>query len=186
MVTVTTSIWNLLLWVLFCLLLVCQSCIFGILTLALFFMLRKTFSGYQPARGLSAADMVHFCVIVRITGGSSKEQFISPLVLPKLPSRVYVRFGEAISLEGLDKRDKHACQEAYERVKDEVELGIDSLLRAREQDDYLDPATRLLYERVKEEQAPTFPAAVLDAAVSRTKLAREGKRRRQRHSEQRR
>ena len=52
-----------------------------------------------------------------LPGGSSKEQFVSPFVLPKLPSRVYVRFGEAISLEGLDRRDKMACQEAYERVK---------------------------------------------------------------------
>ncbi|CAM9762041.1 unnamed protein product [Ectocarpus sp. 4 AP-2014] len=113
-------------------------------------------------------------------GGSSKEQFVSPLVLPKLPSRVYVRFGEAITLEGLDKGDKEACQEAYETVKDEVEVGIQSLLRAREQDPYLDPTTRLLYERVKGEAAPTFPASVLDAAVLRTRLAREGKRRRKR------
>ncbi len=61
-----------------------------------------------------------------------------------------------------------------------MELGIDSLLRAREQDPYLDPATRLLYERIKGEPAPTFPAPVLDAAVSRTRLAREGKRRKER------
>lgn len=40
-----------------------------------------------------------------------------PLVLPKLPARVYVRFGEAISLEGVDKGDKDACQAAYDRVK---------------------------------------------------------------------
>eukprot|EP00752_Nemacystus_decipiens_P012922 g11436.t1 len=113
-------------------------------------------------------------------GGSSKEQFVSPFVLPKLPSRVYVRFGEAISLQDLNRRDKVACQEAYERVKDEVEVGIDSLLRAREQDPYLDPPTRLLYERVKGEPAPTFPAPVLDAAVLRTRLAKEGRRRRER------
>lgn len=42
---------------------------------------------------------------------------MSPFVLPKLPSRVYVRFGEAINLGGLNRRDKVACQEAYERVK---------------------------------------------------------------------
>lgn len=42
---------------------------------------------------------------------------MSPFVLPKLPSRVYVRFGEAISLGGLNRRDKVACQESYERVK---------------------------------------------------------------------
>lgn len=68
-------------------------------------------------------------------------------------------------------------------LQDEVELGIQSLLRAREQDPYLDPATRLLYERVKGEAAPTFPASVLDAAVLRTKLARRGKRRRQSQSQ---
>lgn len=61
-----------------------------------------------------------------------------------------------------------------------MEVGIDSLLRAREQDPYLDPPTRLVYERVKGEPAPTFPAPVLDAAVLRTRLAREGKRRRAR------
>lgn len=66
-------------------------------------------------------------------------------------------------------------------IQDDVEVGIDSLLRAREQDPYLDPPTRLLYERVKGEPAPTFPAPVLDAAVLRTRLAREGKRRRERN-----
>lgn len=48
---------------------------------------------------------------------------MSPLVLPKLPSRVYVRFGEAITLEGLDKSEKEACQEAYENVKVNASYG---------------------------------------------------------------
>ena len=65
-------------------------------------------------------------------------------------------------------------------VQDEVEVGIESLLRAREQDPYLDPPTRLFYERVRGEPAPTFPAPVLDAAILRTRLAKEGKRRRDR------
>lgn len=64
-----------------------------------------------------------------------------------------------------------------------MEVGIESLLRAREQDPYLDPPSRLLYERAKGEPAPTFPAPVLDAAVARTRLAREGKRRRNRNKE---
>lgn len=50
-------------------------------------------------------------------GGKSKEQFVPPLVLPKLPSRVYVRFGQPISLEGVDKRDRDTCQRIYEDVK---------------------------------------------------------------------
>lgn len=60
-----------------------------------------------------------------------------------------------------------------------MELGIDSLLRARERDPYLDPAKRLLYERVRGEAAPTFEAVELDAAVARTRLVRDGKTRRQ-------
>lgn len=40
-----------------------------------------------------------------------------PFVLPKLPSRVYVRFGEPVSLEGLDKSNRAACQDKYEHVK---------------------------------------------------------------------
>lgn len=51
------------------------------------------------------------------TAGAAREQFVAPFVLPKLPSRVYVRFGEPVSLEGLDKRDRDSCQEVYERVK---------------------------------------------------------------------
>lgn len=51
------------------------------------------------------------------TGGSFNEQVVPPLVLPKLPSRMYVRFGKAVSLEGLDKSDRAACQETYEHVK---------------------------------------------------------------------
>lgn len=58
-----------------------------------------------------------FRVVVHFAGGNSKEQVVPPLVVPKLPSRVYVRFGEPTSLEGIDKRDKIACQAAYERVK---------------------------------------------------------------------
>ena len=63
-----------------------------------------------------------------------------------------------------------------------MELGIDSLLRAREQDPYLDPATRLLYERLRGEPAPTFAAPVLDAAVVRARMSKDGQRRRQSRS----
>ena len=55
--------------------------------------------------------------VLPFSGGSSKEQFVPPFVLPKLPSRVYVRFGEPVSLEGLDRSDRAACQETYEHVK---------------------------------------------------------------------
>lgn len=57
-------------------------------------------------------------------------------------------------------------------------MGIESLLKAREADPYLDPAKRLLYERVKGEPAPTLEPAVLDAAIARTRLIVDGKRKR--------
>lgn len=63
-------------------------------------------------------------------------------------------------------------------TQSEVELGIESLLKAREADPYLDPAKRLVYERVRGESAPTLEPAVLDAAVARTRLVMDGKRRR--------
>lgn len=61
-----------------------------------------------------------------------------------------------------------------------MELGIESLLRARESDPYLDPAKRLLYERIRGEPAPTIEPAVLDGAVARTRLVMDGKKRRKR------
>ncbi|CAM9671076.1 unnamed protein product [Ascophyllum nodosum] len=108
-------------------------------------------------------------------GVTSKEQFVGPVVVPKLPARVYVRFGGAVSLEGLDRRDKVGCQEAYDRVKDEVELGIDALLRAREQDPFQDPPSRLLYERIRGRKAPTLQSAELDAAIERARLVRKSR-----------
>lgn len=61
-----------------------------------------------------------------------------------------------------------------------MELGISALLRARESDPYLDPAKRLLHERVTGTKAPSIEAPELDAAVSRAQLVLEGRRRRRR------
>lgn len=57
----------------------------------------------------------------------------------------------------------------------EVEVGIDSLSRAREKDPYRNPAKRLLYERVRGKAAPSFTPPDLDAAVDKARLAREKK-----------
>lgn len=65
------------------------------------------------------------------TGGDFKERVVPPLVLPKIPSRVYVRFGEAVSLEGLDRSDRTACQETYENVKvwyESADIALNSIL----------------------------------------------------------
>lgn len=56
-------------------------------------------------------------IFVWCTGGSFTEQVVPPLVMPKLPSRVYVRFGKAVALENLDRNDRAACQETYENIK---------------------------------------------------------------------
>lgn len=49
---------------------------------------------------------------------------MAPLVLPKLPSRVYIRFGQPISLEGVTKGDRDMCQKIYEDVKVTVPFAI--------------------------------------------------------------
>lgn len=42
---------------------------------------------------------------------------MAPFVLPKLPSRVYFRFGQPISLENVDKANRVECQRIYDTVK---------------------------------------------------------------------
>lgn len=52
-----------------------------------------------------------------IAGEDYQEPFLPPVVLPKLPSRLYVRFGQPFSLKEVNKKDRVKCQEIYENVK---------------------------------------------------------------------
>jgi hypothetical protein len=85
------------------------------------------------------------------------ELFQPPIAVPKpLPARHYFLFGKPMTLEGLDYRDKEACDLFYKAVKSELERGIDDLLRARLDDPFQDSLSRLSYERIFGKVAPTF------------------------------
>jgi len=85
------------------------------------------------------------------------DRFVAPLVRPKLPSRMYFKFGKPISTEALNPKDADGCQDFYIKTKNEVQNCIDYLLDAREMDPYKDAPKRLLYERLMGKQAPSFP-----------------------------
>ena len=57
----------------------------------------------------------------------------------------------------MDPKNREQCQEVYDRVKGDVEHALSYLLEKRDSDPYERPAARLLYERTRGAQAPTFP-----------------------------
>lgn len=87
----------------------------------------------------------------------SKESFVSPIAVPKLPpNRLYYIFQRPIELSSDIVDDREACEEIYRGVKDSVEGGIEYLLEKRTVDPYSDFGTRLAYESFRG-TAPTFP-----------------------------
>jgi len=92
------------------------------------------------------------------------ELFQPPIALPKpIPARHYFLFGRPMSSEGIDYRNKQACDSFYSEVKRELERGIEDLLRARSDDPFKDSFLRISYERLLGKTAPTFPIDKLDS-----------------------
>lgn len=88
-----------------------------------------------------------------------REQFISPIVAPKVPARFYFKFGRPISTAGRQEEleGKEAAQALYDEIKGEVEGGIEYLVRKREEDPYKESGWRLLFEQAwGGRKAPTF------------------------------
>eukprot|EP01041_Mallomonas_annulata_P009671 gene9671-20113_t len=88
---------------------------------------------------------------------ATEERFVFPLVLPKLPSRVYYIFEEPFDTRTLNIYDKKQCRVVYDDIRSRVQHGIDFLLSFRESDPYKDYIPRTLYETVTGVQAPTAP-----------------------------
>ena len=65
---------------------------------------------------------------------------------PNVPQRTYFIFRRPIRTTPALAADRVACQELYDRVRQEVEGGLGYLLRMREQDPYKDLLPRMLYE----------------------------------------
>ncbi|XP_021845114.2 phytyl ester synthase 2, chloroplastic isoform X2 [Spinacia oleracea] len=83
-----------------------------------------------------------------------------PIILPKVPGRLYYLFGKPIETEGRrhELMDKQNAQEMYEHVKSEVERSIAYLKERRDHDPYRYLIPRLLYQSIHgfTAQVPTF------------------------------
>ncbi|RDX65140.1 Acyltransferase-like protein, chloroplastic, partial [Mucuna pruriens] len=97
----------------------------------------------------------------RDAGGEVANQPIHmPLILPKVPGRLYYYFGKPLETKGREQelRDKKKSQEFYLQVKSEVERCITYLKVKRESDPYRGMGPRVLYQAIHgfESEVPTF------------------------------
>ncbi|XP_010679961.3 phytyl ester synthase 1, chloroplastic isoform X5 [Beta vulgaris subsp. vulgaris] len=83
-----------------------------------------------------------------------------PIVLPKVPGRLYFLFGKPIETAGRRQElmDKQKAEELYLHVKSEVERSLAFLKERREHDPYRYLFSRLLYQSIHgfTAQIPTF------------------------------
>eukprot|EP00568_Trieres_chinensis_P004197 CAMPEP_0183298454 /NCGR_PEP_ID=MMETSP0160_2-20130417/5467_1 /TAXON_ID=2839 ORGANISM="Odontella Sinensis, Strain Grunow 1884" /NCGR_SAMPLE_ID=MMETSP0160_2 /ASSEMBLY_ACC=CAM_ASM_000250 /LENGTH=727 /DNA_ID=CAMNT_0025460489 /DNA_START=68 /DNA_END=2251 /DNA_ORIENTATION=+ len=107
--------------------------------------------------GERAANNSAQVMAARFDGNEKSELFQPPFALPKpLPARHYFVFGRPMSTESLDHRDKDGCEVFYKNVQEEMVRGFDDVLRARENDPFIDSVQRIAYEQVTGKTAPTF------------------------------
>ncbi|KAJ4888291.1 hypothetical protein Rs2_28039 [Raphanus sativus] len=83
-----------------------------------------------------------------------------PVILPKIPGRLYFYFGKPIETAGKGKelKDKDKAQEFYLQVKSEVEQCIEYLKMKRESDPYRHLLPRMMYQASHggSSEIPTF------------------------------
>mmetsp|Transcript_3776 Transcript_3776/g.5834 ORF Transcript_3776/g.5834 Transcript_3776/m.5834 type:complete len:725 (-) Transcript_3776:374-2548(-) len=113
--------------------------------------------------GERAANSSANIVSARFNQNNTDELFQPPFALPKgLPARHYFVFGEAISTDHIDPKDKDGCAKLYKAVQDEMNRGFDDVLHARKEDPFADTARRIAYEQLAGRAAPTFPVELLN------------------------
>lgn len=95
---------------------------------------------------------------VNANSSDSKDSFVSPLAMPKLPpNRLYYMFQQPVELNPDMVDDRDQCDAVYASIRHSVESGMQYLLEQRENDPYGDFRKRLLYEfNNKGMQAPSF------------------------------
>ncbi|CAO2208169.1 unnamed protein product [Urochloa humidicola] len=95
-----------------------------------------------------------------VKGDDGNQVFHLPVVLPKVPGRLYYLFGKPIELKGMKNalRDRKSANKVYKHIKSEVENTIAYLKRKREEDPYRSIAQRALYQATwgVSAQVPTF------------------------------
>ena len=89
---------------------------------------------------------------------SVPEDFVTPLVVPNPPRRVYFLFNTPFDTNTLDAYNKTACKIAYQEVQSRVKESVDLLINFRKDDKYDQFFPRFVYERTNPgSQAPTAP-----------------------------
>jgi len=66
---------------------------------------------------------------------------------PGFADRVYFSFGKPVDLQTVDAKDKDACAQAYQSLREAVQSEIDWLMAARKKDPYRDFLQRAIYEQ---------------------------------------
>ena len=95
---------------------------------------------------------------VNASSSDSRDDFVSPIALPKLPpNRLYYMFQQPISLTKDISEDREQCAAVYADIRSSVESGMQYLLQQRENDPYGEFRKRILYEFSNSgSQAPSF------------------------------
>ncbi|XP_038985819.1 acyltransferase-like protein At1g54570, chloroplastic isoform X2 [Phoenix dactylifera] len=94
------------------------------------------------------------------TGEVRNQALYLPILLPKIPGRLYFLFGRPIEMRGRreELKDKYKAQQLYMHVKSEVKNCITYLKEKREKDPYRNILPRLLYQLANgyTAEVPTF------------------------------
>uniref|UniRef100_A0A453N6Q8 Uncharacterized protein n=1 Tax=Aegilops tauschii subsp. strangulata TaxID=200361 RepID=A0A453N6Q8_AEGTS len=95
-----------------------------------------------------------------VKGEDGNQVLHLPVVLPKLPGRLYFLFGRPIEMEGMDNvlTDRKKANQVYFQIELEVENAMSYLKRKRNEDPYRSIARRALYQATwgPSAQVPTF------------------------------
>ncbi|KQK04302.1 acyltransferase-like protein At1g54570, chloroplastic isoform X4 [Brachypodium distachyon] len=95
-----------------------------------------------------------------VKGEEGNQTLHMPVVLPKVPGRMYFLFGKPIEMKGMDNvlTDRKEANQVYLQIKSEVENVMSYLKRKREQDPYRSITRRTLYRATRGPSAevPTF------------------------------
>ena len=94
---------------------------------------------------------------IRSARPGTEETLVPPLSIPGLPSRTYFLFHEPVDTSQLNIYDKKATKEMYQKIKNDVQSGLWSLQKLRQNDPYKDFVMRFPYEMMTGKQAPTAP-----------------------------
>lgn len=94
------------------------------------------------------------------SGVFGNQDLFLPLLLPKIPGRLYYLFGKPIVTRGRQEilKDKKNADQLYNHVKSEVERSLAYLINKRKEDPYRSFIDRTMYKAIysSQHEVPTF------------------------------